>query len=60
MKHSMVAQPFWVKVKLESTDMEILGVLPKLQTNMFIFLMEDFMVTALKKVVPQQGKLTKS
>ena len=27
----MVAQPFWVKVKPESTDLEILGVLPKLQ-----------------------------
>ena len=60
MKHSMVAQPFWVKVKPESTDLEILGVLPKLQSNMNIFLMEGFMVTALKKVVLQLGKLTKS
>ena len=36
----MVAQPFWVKVKPESTDLEILGVLPKLQSNMNIYLTE--------------------
>ena len=36
----MAAQPFWVKVKPESTDLEILGVLPKLQSNMNIYLME--------------------